>query len=141
MPKLAHRCSSQSMQTSDTPQAQEGEHTAAMEYLLAALDIGRRYSIYQTLYPLYLIAHSALANGDDRRVAMLYGYADKAAADSGIAAPDLTELLQDDLAHLRLRMGDTLQGIYEHGRSLTLEDAITVARELSAPQLPSPAHH
>jgi predicted ATPase len=121
--------------------AQEGEHAVAMEYLLAALDIGRRYSTYQTLYPLYLLAHSAMANGDDRKVTMLFGYADKAAADSGISAPDLTELIQEDLAHLRLRMGDGLQDIYQRGASLTLEDAITVARELSAPQLPLRTHH
>ena len=116
--------------------AQEGEHTAAMEYLLAALDTGRRYSTYHTLYPLYLIAHFAMATGDDRRVAMLYSYAEKAAADSGIAAPDLTGLMQEDLAQLRLRMGDGLQDTYQHGASLTLEEAITVARELSAPKLP-----
>jgi predicted ATPase len=112
----------------------EGEHAAAIEYLLAALSIGRRYSTYQTLYPLYLIANFATANADYRRAAMLYGYADNAADDSEVKAPDLNKSIRQDRAHLRLSIGDDFREIYKKGASLTLEDAITVARELSAPR-------
>ena len=111
----------------------EGVHTTAIEYLLTALDIGRRHSTHQTLFPLYLIAHFALVNGNDRSAAVLYGYADKAAADHEAGYPDLTESIQEDLAHLRLRMGDSFHDIYRQGASLTLEEAITIARELSSP--------
>jgi predicted ATPase len=110
----------------------EGAPAAAIDHLLSALAIGRRYSTVQKLYPLYLIAHFAVANGDDHRAAMLYGYADKAAADSEVAFPDLNESIQQDLAHLRTSFHD----IYQQGASLTLEDAITIARELSSPQMP-----
>jgi predicted ATPase/DNA-binding SARP family transcriptional activator len=94
------------------------EFAEARQYLLEAVEFGRRLSLQQALYPLFGLAAYCVERGALDVGAALYGFADQTSAGTGLEFLDLEAARDRNIARMQQGLGSKYESVYKSGGSL-----------------------
>jgi predicted ATPase/DNA-binding SARP family transcriptional activator len=100
------------------------EFAEARQYLLEAVDFGRRLSLQQALYPLFGLAAYCVERGALDVGAALYGFADQMSDGTGLEFLDLEAARERNMARMQQGLGSKYGSVYGSGRSLGWTDVL-----------------